>query len=160
MLVRFTVVLLGAGLILPASAQVRPGPLVRQLKLKQKQKQGKQLQPLPGVAVERFLRMSPQDRERALSQLPPDRRQQMEQRLRRLEQLTPAQRAQLDRRYQIFEGLPPARRVVVREAIARLRAMPPAQRKAVLEGDDAKLRFNPEELQLLRNVVGLPEFEE
>src|SRR6266404_6899960 len=94
---RFTVTLLLAGLVVPASAQMRAVPLLRQLK--QKQKQLKQLQGLPSPAVERFLRMSPQDRERALSQLPPERRQQMEQRLRRLEQLTPEQRAQLDRRY-------------------------------------------------------------
>jgi len=118
------------------------------------------MQPLPGPAVQRFLRMSPEERARALAQLPPERRQQIEQNVARLERLSPEQRAQLEHRYQIFERLPQERKAVVRTAIARLRAMTPAQRKAVLESDDAKLRFNPEELQLLRDVVGLPEFEE
>jgi len=157
MLVRLAVVLLAAGLALPASAQVRPLLLAAQLKQKQKQLK---MQPLPGPAVQRFLRMSPEERARALAQLPPERRQQIEQNVARLERLSPEQRAQLEHRYQIFERLPQERKAVVRTAIARLRAMTPAQRKAVLESDDAKLRFNPEELQLLRDVVGLPEFEE
>ena len=146
--------------LLPAAAQVRP--LRHALpQVKQKQQQPKQqMQPLPGPAVQRFLRMPPEERQKALAQLPPERRQQIEQNLARLEKLTPQQRAQLEHRYQVFERLPAGRRALVREAVTRLRAMPPAQRKAVLESDDAKLRFNPEELQLLRDVVGLPEFEE
>ena len=165
MLVRFTVALLAAGSVLPVSAlpvsaQKPPGPVVAQLKQKQKQQLKQQMQPLPGPEVQRFLRMSPQDRARALAQLPPERRQQIEENVARLERLSPEQKAQLERRYQIFEKLPPGRRALVREAIMRLRAMTPAQRKAVLESDDAKLRYNPEEIRLLRDVVGLPESED
>jgi hypothetical protein len=160
---QFSVALVAIGVVYPAAAQVRPPHLAAQLKqkqqLKQQQKLKQQLQPLPGPDVQRFLRMSPEERQRALAQLPPERRQQIEENVGRLERLSPEQRAQLERRYQIFEKLPPGRRALVREAIMRLRAMPPAQRKAVLESDDAKLRFNPEEIRLLRDVVGLPEEE-
>jgi len=158
MRVRFLVALVGAAwLVTPALAQARPGQVIAQLKQKQKQLG---MQPLPGPAVERFLKMPPEQRQRALAQLPADRRQQIEQNLARLEKLTAEQRTQLEHRFQIFDALPPARKNVIREAIASLRAMGPAQRRAVLEGDDAKLRFNADELQLLRGVVGLPEIEE
>jgi hypothetical protein len=141
----------------PAAAQASEASLrAKELKLKQ---QKQPLRPLPGPAIERFLRMPPEERERALSQLPPERRQQIEQRLRRLERLSPEQREQLERRYDVFQSLPPGRRLLVRAAIQRLRNAPEAQRKAFLESDEAKRRFTVGELQLLRDVSGLPDIE-
>src|SRR5260370_20169850 len=110
MKVRFTIGLLAMGLALPVSAESRPGVVLAQLKQKQKQQLKQQMQPLPGPEVQRFLRMSPEDRARALAQLPPERREQIEQNVARLERLSPEQRAQLERRYQIFEKLPQGRK--------------------------------------------------
>jgi hypothetical protein len=145
------------GAALPVWGQGVAGERLKQLKQKQAARQ-KQLPPaIPGPAIERLQRMSPEQREQALAKLPPERRQQMEQRLKRLERLTPEQRDLLDQRYQAFQSLPPGRRVVVRAAMQQLRSMPEADRRARLNSEEAKRRFSPQELQLLREVSGVPE---
>lgn len=141
-------------------AAINAGRRIAQIqnqRLKQKQKGP----PLPGgVAIQRFLAMSPDQRERALAQLPPERRQQIEQRLKRLEQLTPTQRETLIRNFEIFQGLPPRRQIVVRQTLQKLRNMPEARRKATVESDAIKELFSPLELQLLRDSAGLPDLDE
>jgi hypothetical protein len=111
--------------------------------------------PLPAPAVERFLQMSPEDRERALSQLAPERRQQMEERLNRLQQLPPEQAQRLQDVYPAFMNLRPVRRQAVRQEIQELRQMRPALRKDRLNGDEGN--FSPEEMGILRQVTGIPE---
>lgn len=122
--------------------------------LRQKAKQQKML-PLPAPAVQRFLRMSPEDRERALAQLPPERRQQVEQRLARLQQLPPDQLQGLQDLYPAFTNLRPVRRQAVRQEIQQLRQMRPALRRDRLASDSSS--FSPEEMEILRRVTGIPE---
>lgn len=110
----------------------------------------------PAKELERFQKMSPQDRQKALAKLPPDRRARMEKQLSRYENLTPAQQAQVNRRLQKFQSLPPQRQNAVRQELQHLRAMPPAQRRAVLNSDQESRRFSPDELQLLRESSGQP----
>lgn len=151
-----TAVLL-AGWVSPAAAQdgvvkqLSQQKALRQQKLKQQQK----MLPLPAPAVERFLQMSPEDRERALSQLPPERRQQMEQRLSRLEQLSADQRERLQDVYPAFMNLRPVRRQAVRQEIQELRQTRPALRKERLNNDARD--FSSEEMDILRRVTGIPE---
>ncbi|HSP70141.1 MAG TPA: DUF3106 domain-containing protein [Bryobacteraceae bacterium] len=151
-----TVVVL-AGWVSPAAAQdgvvkqLSQQKALRQQKLKQQQK----MLPLPAPAVERFLQMSPEDRERALSQLPPERRQQMEQRLNRLEQLPADQRERLQDVYPAFMNLRPVRRQAVRQEIQELRQTRPALRKERLNNDARD--FSSEEMDILRRVTGIPE---
>src|SRR5262249_58805409 len=109
-----------------------------------------------GPAIRRFLQMSPADREAALRPLPPARRQQLEMRVQRLERMRPEDRERTLRRIELFDAMPPGRRVVVRTAIERLRELRPRAPPAYLSSEDAKLRFEPEELELLRDVSGLP----
>src|SRR5665213_201625 len=52
----------------------------------------------PAKELERFSKMSPQDREKALSKLPPQRRAAFEQRLARYESLTPEQQQRVNHR--------------------------------------------------------------
>jgi hypothetical protein len=132
----------------------------RLAQVQQKQKQKQKAPPLPGRAIQRFLAMSPEQRERALAQLPPERRELIEQRLRRLEKLTPTQVETLIRNFEIFQGLPPRRQVVLRQALQRLRNMPEARRKETVESDAIKALFSPLELQLLRDSAGLPDLDE
>ena len=108
---------------------------LRQQKLKQQKAQQQKMLPLPAPAVERFLQMSPEDRERALSQLTPERRQQVEQRLNRLQQLPPEQAQRLQDVYPAFMNLRPVRRQAVRQEIQELRQMRPALRKDRLNSD-------------------------
>ena len=128
---------------------------LRQQKLKELKAKQQKMLPLPAPAVERFLQMSPEERERALSQLTPERRQQMEQRLNRLEQLPADQRQGLQDVYPAFMNLRPVRRQAVREEIQELRQMRPALRKDRLNSDARD--FSPEEMDILRRVTRIPE---
>ena len=143
------------GLAVPAAGQqgILRQKALRQQKLKQ-QKQQKML-PLPAPAVERFLQMSPEDRERELAKLPPERRQQVEERLSRLQQLPPEQLQNLQDLYPAFMNLRPVRRQAVRQEIQLLRQLRPAERRDRLINDAGE--FSPEEMSILKRVAGLPE---
>jgi hypothetical protein len=128
---------------------------IPQQKAKQQKQQQLKMVPLPAPAVERFLQMSPDDRERALSQLAPERRQQVEQQLNRLQQLSPDQAQRLQDVYPAFMNLRPVRRQAVRAEIKELRQMRPVERKDRLNSDAGS--FSPEEMNILRQVTGIPE---
>ena len=148
-----------AGSVPTASAQAKDNIVqqkqLRQQKLKQLKAQQQKMVPLPAPAVERFLQMSPEDRERALSQLTPERRQQVEERLNRLQQLPPEQAQRLQDVYPAFMNLRPVRRQAVRQEIQELRQMRPALRKDRLTSDAGN--FSPEEMGILRQVTGIPD---
>lgn len=147
-----------AGSVSPAAAQngiVQQRRLKQQILKQQKQRPNPKMVPLPAPAVERFLQMSPEDRERALSQLPPERRQQLEQRLDRLQQLPPEQAQRLQDLYPAFMNLRPARRQAVRQEIQQLRLTRPALRRDRLNSDERD--FSPEEMDILRRVAGIPD---
>lgn len=154
------VVMMLAGSVSPAAAQdqATKQSILRQKARRQqrfKQLKEREVLPLPAPAVQRFLQMSPEDQERALSKLTPERRQQMEQRLNRLRQLPPEQLQRLRDLYPAFTSLRPARRQAVRQEIELLRRLRPAERKNRLDGDEGD--FSPEEMDILRQVAGVPE---
>ncbi len=126
------------GVLPPASAQARRAP-----------------KGIPGPA-QRFLNMTPAERERALARLPPERRAQIEQRLNRLAQLPPEQRAELQQRYQAFQSLPRDRQDAVRLELQSLRALPPRLRQRRLSSPGFQREYSPEEQRLLRESMGLP----
>jgi hypothetical protein len=98
------------------------------------------------------MKMSPEEREKVLANLPPDRRENIERNLTRLDRLSPDQRTQLDRRYENFQNLPPARRRVVREEMQTLRALTPAERRARINSPQFRDQYSPQEIQLMREV--------
>ena len=101
--------------------------------------------------LERFQKMSPEDREKALSKLPPERRARVEQQLANLDKLTPEQRARRIERLKTLQSLPPERREAVQQEIQDLRSLPPRLRAARLNGDDMKM-FSPTEQRLIRDT--------
>jgi hypothetical protein len=111
---------------------------------------------IPGPAVQRLLNMTPEEREKALARLPPERRAQIEQRLNRLAQLPPEQRAELQQRYQEFQSLPKDRQEAVRLELQSLRALPPRLRQRRLNSPGFQREYSPEEQRLLRQSMGLP----
>lgn len=111
---------------------------------------------IPGPAVQRLLNMTPEQREKALARLPPERRAQVEQRLNRLAQLPPEQREELQRRYQAFQSLPRDRQDAVRLELQSLRALPPRLRRQRLLSPGFQREYSPEEQRLLRESLGLP----
>lgn len=94
--------------------------------------------------------MSPEDREKALAKLPPQRRAAMEQRLDRYQKLSPEQQEKFKQRLDAMQSLPKDRQTAVREKIQELRALPPPERRKALNGEDLKQNFSPEEQQLVR----------
>jgi hypothetical protein len=99
--------------------------------------------------LDRFSKMSPQDREKALAKLPPQRRAVFEQRLARYEQMTPEQREKVRQRVEEMESLPKDRQNAVKQEIQRLQALPFAQRKKAVESEAFKQRFSPDEQRLV-----------
>jgi len=122
-------------------------------------------------AIDRWNQMSPEERERELAKLPPERAQQIRERIRRYNQLPPWEKQALRERYQKFAQLPPEkqeivrrsvrafrdlpvdRRRLVREEIGRLRALPEGQRNARLSSAEFRSQFSPPERQLIRDIT-------
>ncbi len=125
---------------------------------KQQQKQFKAIPaaPLPAPALERFLLMSPDQQQRALQQLPPDRQRQFQTRLKWFQQLPADSQNELRTRYEAFLALPQPRRQALRQELQRLRDLSPAARTAAIDGGEERQNFSPEELEILRSVAGTP----
>lgn len=125
------------------------------------------------TAVDRFNRMSPEERQKALAKLPPERRKRIEDRLNRYNSLTPDQRRELRYRYQAFNQLPPdkqnqARRLFrqfgelaperqapLRQEFESLRSMPDAERRARMNSDEFRNKYDGHEQKLLGDLSGL-----
>lgn len=121
--------------------------------------------------IDRWNRMSPEERERELAKLPPARARQVRQRIRRFNQMQPEEQQALRERYQTFSQLPPekqqivrdrlgefrqlplARRPVVHREVERLRQLPEAQRQAAMNGDEFRGHFSPREQQIIRDLT-------
>lgn len=146
-----TVALLALFAVSPADAQVRAKAKQRILE-QQKRKQQKQAD-----AIERFLAMSPEERRKALAQLPPARQRQILQRLKTLELLSDDERALLQGRLQVFSGMTVDRRQAVRAELRNLRAMPRDDRRRRLDSDEVKQNYSEDERQLLYDVFGQPQ---
>ena len=147
------ILVLLVGTVAPASAQ-KKGPSAAPRKAPTPPKRQTTN---PAKELDRFSKMSAQERQRELAKLPPQRRAALEQRLSRYQNLSPQQREQLHQRYEQFLNLPEDRQTAVREQLQQLREMPEAQRKKLLNSDEVKKKFSPEELKLLRDSAGEPE---
>lgn len=130
--------------------------------------------PGPGwELLDRFGKMSPDERRRALENLPPERRQRIEERLERFESLPPEQRERLRRQYQRFRQLPPERqeaarklfrdftalpedrRHALRQEVRRLERMDEAGRRSWMSGEEFQSRYTSQEQEMLRDLLDL-----
>ncbi len=119
--------------------------------------------------VEEFERMSPDQREKALQKLPPERQEKIRQQLQRYDQLSPGQKEQLqrlwalspDRRQQVrksiqdFSDLPQDRKRAVNAQFQQLESMAAKERKSYFNSPDFKSRFNSEEQKMIKNMAEL-----
>lgn len=108
---------------------------------------------LAGPVLQRLANMTPEQRERALSKLPPERRAYVEGQLNRLGNLSPEQRAKLLQRYDEFQGLPRDRQSAVRSELQSLRKLPTPQLRERLNSPEFQQNFSPEEQRLLRESL-------
>jgi Protein of unknown function (DUF3106) len=127
-------------------------------------------QRIPRNAIDRWNQMSPEERERALSKLPPEKAKQIRERIQRYNALPPQEKLALGERYRRFEELPPEqqenvrqclkdirqmrveRRAMVGAEIRQLWAMPEDHRRARLNSDDLRSRFTPRERQIIETI--------
>ena len=121
--------------------------------------------------IDRWNQMSPEERERELAKLPPERARRIRERIRRYNQLPPREKQALREGYRKFAQLPPdkqeivrqslrdfrqlplERRPLVRQEIGRLRALPEAQRGARLNSEEFRSQFSPRERQIILNIT-------
>jgi hypothetical protein len=121
-------------------------------------------------SIDRWNRMSPEERERQLAKLPPDRAALIRQRIRRYNQMHPVEQQALRERYQTFSQLPldrqqivrdrlrefrqlpEARRPIVHAEVEQMRLLPEAQRQARMSGDEFRSQFSPPEQQIIRDL--------
>jgi hypothetical protein len=125
----------------------------------------------PETALDRWFRMSPEERERELAKLPPARARLIRQQLRRYSEMSPQEKAKLRERYQTFKQLPPdlqqlvrdrlrefrqlpvARQSAVHRQVVELRALPEEQRAAHMDSDEMRSRFSAQERLIIQDLA-------
>lgn len=105
---------------------------------------------LPTPVLQRLSQMTPEQRQKALARLPPERRVRVEEQLARLDALPPEQKANVLERYDLFQGLPRDRQGAVRAELQSLRKMTVPQRRARLNSPEFAQNFSPEEQRVLK----------
>jgi len=151
-----TALLCGLTFFAPATAQVRRPAAAKQRPV-----------------LDRFQRMTPAERKKALEKLPPERRRAIQNRLQDYDRMSEDERSRLSRRLENFEQLPPERQEAVRRSFRRLNNLPAARRKALraellhlqqlsgedrrdrMAGDDFREKFNPAEREILEALASV-----
>ena len=134
---------------------------------------GKRAQGQKKTAVDRWNGMSPEDRERALRRLAPERRKRLQAQMDRYNSMTDEERGRLRRRYAQFQRLPPEKQARAREVFKELsellperrralrretealRALPESERNARFESESFKTGFSRPEQEILRRLANL-----
>jgi phage-related protein len=167
-----TVLMLGPGLAQDGSrAETAPGGGRREGRMGWRDGRGRGMR---GVErLEELNKMSPEEREKALANLSPERRKLIEARLERLQSLSPQQRQRLLRRLENFRQLPPERQESARRLFREFRDLPPERRRAVrvemqsvrtlseadrrsrMTSSEFRSRFSPAEQQMIRELSPL-----
>src|ERR1700681_3600833 len=98
--------------------------------------------------VERWIRMPPAERQRALAKLPPERRRQIQERIRQYQQLSPEERQMLRQRYDRFSELPPekqnqARALAMKKKPQKLSSFPEAPPEKRMATEDSAIASHP-----------------
>ena len=122
------------------------------------------------VALNRLLKLSPEQRTRALSSLPAPRRAQIEKKLEEYQKIPPQQRARELERYQRMHDLPPLKQQQVRASVQKLTLLPEHRRKlvqkqlnemkslsdadrsAMMNSEEFRSKFTPGEQQIIEDV--------
>jgi hypothetical protein len=123
--------------------------------------------------VDRLRNMTPQDRDRFLSKIPPERREKIERRLGELQKLPPAmvdrlrtrqemlnsfappRQNQIKRSMQQFLNMPDDRRATLNQEIQRMAPLPDEERRAHMNTEEFRNRFTANEQQMMGNLVSI-----
>lgn len=109
-----------------------------------------------------FRRLPPQQQARLqqrlqhFSSLPPAQQERVLTRMETWEHLTPDQKQRARQLFQGFKQLPPDRRQAVNRAIRSMRGMTPQQRDQLLNSDQFRSEYSPQERGLIGGASHLP----
>ncbi len=124
----------------------------------------------PGNPVLRMMAMPPERREQMLERLPPQQQVRLRQALESFDKLPPAERtrqlgilnmyanlppekqAALTRQIQLFNHLPDDRITVVRPELLKLHRMPESERSDRMASEEFKSKFTTAEQQMLAEI--------
>jgi hypothetical protein len=126
----------------------------------------------PGAAenLAKLLQLSPEQRNKALSSLPPARRTQIEKRLNDYQQMPEPQRARALDRLRRMQSLPPQKQQHVRASVQKLTALPEprhklvqrqinqlrplsdADRLAMMNTEEFRSKYTPAEQQMIEDI--------
>lgn len=127
----------------------------------------------PHTMLDRWNRMPPSERKRLLDQLPPERREQLENRMHHFNELSEEEREQLTERFQAFRRMPPEtqdrarrlfrrfnqlpddRRPLVRGEFENLRSLPESERRARMNTEEFRKKYTPSEQQFLQDLASV-----
>lgn len=122
-------------------------------------------QPLP--PIEKLRAMSPADRQKALKNMPADRREKFEQRLaqydsmsagqrksvERFQKLPPTQQAEVRKVYKRFNQIPAERQQTLRKEMRHIAPMNVDERKKYFESDQFRGKYNDDEQRMLHQLA-------
>jgi hypothetical protein len=133
------------------------GQWLRQYRGKSPEQQRRALENDP-----QFRKLPPQRQQQLRQRLedfnrrPPEQQQRMINRMETWEHLTPQQKDQARQLHSQMSQLPPERRQAVQNGIQALRAMPPDAREREIDSDAYKKQFSPQEREMLKGASRLP----
>jgi len=109
-----------------------------------------------------FRRLPPQQQIRLrqrlqrFSSLPPEQQERVLRRMETWEHMSPYQKQQARQLFQQLNQLPPYRRHAVNRAISGMRGMPPEQRDRLIDSQQYRYEFSPQERAILSAASHLP----
>ena len=108
-----------------------------------------------------FRNLPPEKQDQLLNRLrnfnnqPPEKKQQILNRMETFEHLTPAQQETARNLFQRYHNLPDDQRSKVSQAYRRLRGMPPSARNELMNSEEFRNDYTPEQRDLLRGMTDL-----
>lgn len=95
------------------------------------------------------------NRLREFNSRPPEQKQQILNRMETFEHMSPQQQQQARNLFNQYHSLPEDQRNRISQAYRRLRGMPPSARNDLLNSDEFKNNYTPEQRDLLRGMTDL-----
>ncbi len=120
--------------------------------------------------LEKLLKLTPEQRNKALSSLPPARREQVLAKLKNYQKIPPQQRARELERFQRLQMLPPQKRAEVRASLKNFQTVPQprhrqiqaqinqmsglsdSDRRALMNSEEFRSKYTPSEQQMIGDI--------
>jgi hypothetical protein len=121
--------------------------------------------------IDRWNDMKPEQRERALAKLPPERQQKIRDQIARFNSLPEAEQQRLRERYRRLQQMPPDKQDAVRRELRQFNETPPERRRVLVRemrdlrklsdtdrrtrmaSDEYRARYSPDEQHMLEDLT-------